>query len=340
MIKYMEEMRERRLERERKTLLITRKRTAIGVLRTYKIAHLPLTDVMPEPVDFCNFPEVVEIIGLPTDAEVTEASFADVTSRMDDLVHNWRTQIHSQLRSKVKDHLGYVAKRRALEDRKLKPVDPYYEDYLESLGADIKGKKKEVLPPLPDDAEIDQSIPLATTVFRCKSCFPSIGYPFSDIFSDGDFDDVFLDDFGPPQSKPIPLFYPKVMGHGCLTKSRTSPWDYPINNEPNFRIDFPMGTRTKWDCHPLQVDEESGKVARGIVEACGEDPLITTATKMDELDLRFACVNCVKWSKREVNEADAPVFTWRQAVRALTFDVSGGVSKQFAGPAWSAMPSQ
>jgi hypothetical protein len=310
MIKYMEEMRTRRLERERKALLVTRKRIAIGILRSYKIAHLPLTDVMPEPVDFCNFPEVVEIVVLPTETEVTEASFADVASKMDDLVQNWRTRIHSQLRSKIKDHLNLVARRRAWEQREL--PDPYYEGYVESLGADVKGKKKEVLPPLPDDAELDQSIPLATTVFRCRTCTSSIGLPGD--FSDSDFDD-FLGDIGGRRSKSIPLFYPKVMGHFCLTRSRTLPWDYPTTDEPNFRIDFPMGTRTKWDPHSLQVDEDAGKAARAVVEACGEDPLTATATKMDELDPRFACIHCVKWSKHEVNKADAPVFTWRQAVR-------------------------
>ncbi|OJA11870.1 hypothetical protein AZE42_03262 [Rhizopogon vesiculosus] len=312
MIEYMEDMKARRLERERKALLVARRRIAIGVLRSYKIAHLPLTDVMPEPADFCNFPEVVEIVELPTETEVTEASFADVTSQMDDLVHNWRTRIRSQLRTKVKDHSRHVARRRAWENRE--PSDPYYEDYVESLGAiDVKGKKKEVLPPVPDDAEIGQSILLATTVFRCKTCTPSAGL-HGDHFSGSDFDS-FLDDLEGPRPRSIPLFYPKVMGHSCLTKSRTLPWDYSASDDPNYRIDFPMSTRTKWDIRMLQVDEEAGKATRAVVEACDEDPLTITATKMDELDHRFACVDCVKWSKHEVNQADAPVFTWRQAVQ-------------------------
>ncbi|KAG0703640.1 hypothetical protein DFH29DRAFT_915440 [Suillus ampliporus] len=312
MIKYMEEMRTRRLERERKALLVTRKRTAIGILRSYKISHFPFTDVMPEPVDFCSFPEVIEIVGLPTETDVTEATFADVASQMDDLVHAWRTRIHSQLRARVKDNLLSGAKRRAWGERVTS--DPYYEEYVESLGAtiDVKGKKKEVSPPVPDDAEIDQSIPLATTVFRCKTCTPSIGLP-GDL-SDSDYDD-FLDSLGGRRSRSIPLFYPKVMGHCCLTRSRTLPWDYFATDDLNFRIDSPMSTRTKWNSHLLQVDEEASKAARAVVEACGEDPLITTATKMDELDSRFACVDCVKWSKHEVNQAEAPVFTWRSAVQ-------------------------
>jgi hypothetical protein len=235
---------------------------------------------------------------------------------MNGLIHNWRTRIYAQLRSKVKDNLSSIARRRAWEDRKT--PDPYYEDYVESLGADIKGKQKKVQPPVPDDAEIDQSIPLATTVFRCKVCNPYMEYPGGD-FSDMDIED-FLD-FGGHRSNSIPLFYPKVMGHYCLTRSRTLPWDYPITDDPNFRIDFPAGTRTKWGCHLLQVDEEASKAARAVVEACGEDPLTTTVTKMDELDPRFACTECVKWSKDEVDQADAPVFTWRQAVRALAFNV-------------------
>lgn len=312
MIKYMEEMRTRRLERERRALLIARKRTAIGVLRSYKIAHLPFTDVMPEAVDFCSFPEVIEIVGLPTETEVTEASFANVASNMDDLVHSWRTRIHSQLRARVRDNLLFSGKRRARAER-VAP-DPLYEEYVESLGAtiDVKGKKKEVPLPVPDDAEIDQMIPLATTVFRCKTCTPSIGLP-GDL-SDSDYDD-FLDILGGRRSRSIPLFYPKVMGHCCLTRSRTLPWDYFATDDPNFRIDFPMSTRTKWNTQLLQVDEEASKAARTVVEACGEDPLITTATKMDELDPRLACLDCMKWSKHEVNQGEVPVFTWRSAVQ-------------------------
>jgi hypothetical protein len=319
MIKYMEEMRTRRLERERRALLIARKRTAIGVLRSYKIAHLPFTDVMPEAVDFCSFPEVIEIVGLPTETEVTEASFANVASHMDDLVHSWRTRIHSQLRARVRDNLLFSGKRRARAER-VAP-DPLYEEYVESLGAtiDVKGKKKEVSLPVPDDAEIDQMIPLATTVFRCKTCTPSIGLP-GDL-SDSDYDD-FLDILGGRRSRSIPLFYPKVMGHCCLTRSRTLPWDYFATDDPNFRIDFPMSTRTKWNTQLLQVDEEASKAARTVVEACGEDPLITTATKMDELDPRLACLDCMKWSKHEVNQGEVPVFTWRSAVRTLLFGVS------------------
>ena len=319
MIKYMEVMKTQRLERERKTLIITRKRIAIGVLRSYKIARLPFTDVMPEPVDFCNFPEVVEIIGLPTETEVTEASFADVVSRMDGLVHDWRARIHSRLRSKVKDHLSFTARQHAWEDR-ITP-DPYYEEYLQSLGAmdDVKGKKKEVQPPIPDDAEIDQSIPLATTVFRCKSCIRFFGFSGGDL-PDSEVDD-FLDDLGGRRSSFIPLFYPKVMGHGCLTRSRTFPWDYPLTDDPSFRMDSPSCTRTKWDCHMLRVDEEAGKAARAVVEACGEDPLTTTATKMDELNPYFTCIQCLRWSKVEKNQASAPVFTWRQAVCVLASNI-------------------
>lgn len=312
MIKYMEEMKTRRLERERKALLIARKRTAIGALRRYKIAHLPFTGVMPEAVDFCSFPEVKAIVEMPTETEVTEASFADVSSRMHDLVNSWRTHIHSQLRARVKDNLFFASKRRASAERVTS--DPLYQEYVESLGAtiDVKGKKKEVSLPVPGDAEIDQMIPLATTVFRCKTCTPSIGLPGDS--SDSEYDD-FLDILGGRRSRSVPLFYPKVMGHCCLTRSRTLPWDYFATDDPNFRIDFPMSTRTNWNAHLLQVDEQASKAARTVVEACGEDPLITTATKMDELDPHLACLDCMRWSKHEVNQGEVPVFTWRSAVQ-------------------------
>lgn len=101
-----------------------------------------------------------------------------------------------------------------------------------------------------------------------------------------------------------------------------------------------MSTRTKWNTHLLQVDEEASKAARTVVEACGEDPLITTATKMDELDPRLACLDCMKWSKHEVNQGEVPVFSWRSAVRTLPFDASvATASDWFVGSAQNARAS-
>lgn len=123
----MEQTRACRIDKERREI-------AISVLRTYKLAHLPFPCPMPEPMDFCAFPEVLEIIQFPVETVVTEASFACVTAEMGYLIARWHDHIYDMLVARLK-HL---------------------------------------LPPLPAvlaDAEARRVLSLATTVFCCRgSC--------------------------------------------------------------------------------------------------------------------------------------------------------------------------
>ncbi|KIJ66489.1 hypothetical protein HYDPIDRAFT_129407 [Hydnomerulius pinastri MD-312] len=316
MINYMQQMKAQRLERERKALVISRKRIAVSILRAYKIAHLPLEQVMPEPMDFCAFPQVLEILELPTETAVTEDTFTGVVEQMDDLVAQWRGRILGQLVQRVKDCQSHKSKVNCLDENgDTVPMEPIAST--SSSDPKGKGKAKAVEPHIPDDPEIIEKLTIATTVFNCKSCNPRFSL-FFDMY-DSSSEDDFMDPWGLDipsrrhRGRSNPLFYPKVMGHRCLTKQRGFNWDHP-GSDPTRQLDYPMGTRTKWMPQPLQLDEKAGKVVANIVTTCGLDPATTTTAQMDELDPQLACLDCLQWSDEELDEADASVFSWRAAV--------------------------
>lgn len=321
----MQQMRTRRLERERKALVISRKRIAVSVLRAYKISRLPLTDVMPEPVDFCAIPEVSEILELPTDTQVTEDTFTTVVGKMDELIGEWRTRILGSIVQKVKETLYSHLLR---PHRQGETADSTFMDDSASSSAVPagKGKAKAVEPLIPDDSQIIQNLSLATTVFNCKSCNPRFGIscdPYSDFGSDTDSawsEDDFFDPWGfsfhRSRSGSNPLFFPKVMGHHCLTKQHEFNWDNS-SGDPTKQYDYPLGNRTCWNGNLLQVDEKAGKMAANVIATCGMDPETTTTAEMDESDLQLACLACLEWSNEVWDEAEASVFDWRGAVSYL-----------------------
>lgn len=324
----MEQMKTQRLERERKALIISRKKIAISILRAYKISHLPLTDVMPEPMDFCGMSQVLEILELPTETQVTESTFAPIVEKMDELIGEWRTRILESLVQKVKDSL-YSHRPRVNWSETADST--LMEDTASSSSADPmgKGKAKVVEPSIPDDSRIIQDLSLATTVFNCKCCNPRSGifYGLYDVDSSSDTDSTSSEDdlFDPwgfglgPRHQRLrsnPLFFPKVLGHRCLTKQHGFSWDNS-SGDPTKQYDYPMGNRTRWACHLLQVDEKAGKIAANVVTSCGLDPKKTTAAEMDQLNHELACLECLDWSDEEWGQADAPVFGWRAAVGSL-----------------------
>lgn len=304
MIKHMEDLRARRLQRERKALVFSRKQLAISILRTYKREQLPFTDIMPEPMDFCTFPEVSAIIDLPTETAVTGASFADVVSRLGELIAQWRIRTHNSFIDKFKDALSSKHQRTA--DALVEKQTNGEAKASASSSTDVKGKgkAKAVEPPLPDKAELVKVLSLATTVFRCDHCAADLWITY-----DGPFQ-------GFPSkhsASAIPLFYPKVMGHHCLTKGRAQ--ESPITaSEPISELRwYHRHVRTQWTCAPLQIDEQAEAVASNIIVACDRDPLTTTTAEMDTLDPKLACLSCPKWDPVVKDSCRASVFGWRAA---------------------------
>lgn len=174
MVSFMERMKAQRLERERKALVISRKRIAVSILRAYKLSRFPLMDVMPDPMDFCAISQVLEILELPTETPVTENTFAPVVEKMDELISEWRTRILGSLVQKVKDSLYSHRPRVSCPSE---TIDSTFVDNMPSPSTHPtgKGKAKDVEPSIPGDSRITQDLSLATTVFSCKCCNPRFG---------------------------------------------------------------------------------------------------------------------------------------------------------------------
>jgi hypothetical protein len=314
----MEEMKIHRLRRERQALLISRKPTAIGILRAYKISQLPFAEVMPEPVDFCAFPEVKAISELPNDVTVDESSFSEIVPLLPNIINRWRTNIIQRLAARV---------RQAREDEK-----QLLRQNQAPASETAASEENNQPPPAPANAEESTAIgydpaekmKLATTVFKCRKC--------AEIYRNWPYclGNVDLACHKPPSIADItyPLFYPQVLGHRCLTMPETDDYSAYTNNDQSVRLDvdvsrfanwYSLHCRRSWDCFYLAVDARSGKRVAKIVEACGLDPATATADDMDLVDTRLGCPNCLEWRHLGPNTAKLKSFGWREAVRTVAF---------------------
>jgi hypothetical protein len=290
LIEYMEQMKTKRLDRKRKAI-------AINVLRAYKISSLPWTEVMPEPVDFCTLPEIKAVLRLPNDAEVDESTFSDILPKFPEMFDRWRGDIRRLLIKRFKKA----------------QIDQFSID-------EAYGRKPLITRQLThaSDDEVISIMALATTVFKCLNCQDSAW----NVNEDPDMEDIIpachMDDGSFPD---YPLFYPKVLGHHCLTVATDSWADIPgeDNPDPSVRLDIAEDGRDRyrkpWSCRCLAVDANAGKMAEQIIRACGLDPLQATAEEMDALDPRLACLDCaIRYTDKTVSD----VYSWRSAVSADT----------------------
>jgi hypothetical protein len=285
LVTYMEQMKTKRLER--------RKVAAINVLRAYKIACLPWTDIMPEPVDFCEFPEIKAILELPDDADVDEFTFSNIVPNFPDIFDQWRVSMH---------HLLVDRFRQAQKDQLKLTVDFGFQHFtaVPSIHA--------------TDEDVLKMIRLATTVFKCRSCDENryrLGAGPDHALPAFDKTAIRADEHNS-------LFYPQILGHHCLTVATESQWDYiqtERSRDPSVRLDISPyeGNRHRksWTCQSLVVDAHAGKMAEGIIAACGLDHTLATVEEMDCLDAKLACMNCATQTS---NKIMVPVYAWRSAV--------------------------
>jgi hypothetical protein len=119
-----------------------------------------------------------------------------------------------------------------------------------------------------DEPDVSQ-LQLATTYFYCQTCQG-------------------------------PILYPRILAHSCLMKpgpleghsTLQELWTAARRRPCNFTFD------------EIRFHREWFEAARQIVLACGQDPAVTTASLMDDLDARFECRFCYRLA-----------MTWRAAVR-------------------------
>ena len=287
----MEKMKAKRLERDYKALKLTRKNIAMDVIRSFKMSNHPERQCFPEPPDYCQFPQIQEIVDLPANVQVSASTFADVLHLLPDLCGEWRKQIIGQVMEVVK-----------AKERVNQSMDPFFDVCYNSDCDELMGpppKKTEI--PKMSDEEAAAKIRLAATVFDCRRCDPRE----DDIAS-------FSWGFGPEldyQYNRHPsrlLFYPQIMGHfPCLTRAPSYQFDtwglYPSQTETRDPTTF-LGygsskERRAWHSF-LQHNAYVSKMAEALVEVAGLDPASATSEDMDKLDIRFVCGICLRRKKQ------------------------------------------
>ncbi|KAJ7170227.1 hypothetical protein C8R46DRAFT_1091609 [Mycena filopes] len=137
MVRYMEQMKVKRLAREHVAIVLARKKIAGKVLRTFKRSQLPWTDVMPGPADFYEFPKIKDILTQPSEAVVEEQTFEVLLSEFPGMFATWREGLTDQV-MKV---------------------------YRVQRGLDID-----------DNESIKTELTLAVSVFKCGHCSDSSGW--------------------------------------------------------------------------------------------------------------------------------------------------------------------
>ena len=313
----MGEMREKRFKREFAAIVNERKRSALAVLRTYKNARLPETEIMLQGPDFCHFPVILEVLNQAADVEVDVSSFDDIIPRLPELFTEWRDSIKQKMMQVVKKHNTSRGN-----------------SYLNFMfGMDVSmcdcdcDCEYETPPPVgPNshltDEELSRKLTLASTVFTCNC-----GDGYDDYPSFYDYDSDSEDDY--PSSTKV-LFYPQVMGHSCLARvTKMFLWEFSSTNDPSCRLEYGRSERKQWDGTSLSLLTTAGRTARHIIQLAGLDPDLATTDEMDQLELRFKCCACTMMvpslpeSENEDGEDEDngynydpvfPVFDWRGAV--------------------------
>ncbi|KIM88893.1 hypothetical protein PILCRDRAFT_813893 [Piloderma croceum F 1598] len=302
MVKYMEEMKTNRLDRERKALIVARKFPAINILCEYKKSLLPWTEsIMPEPVDFCNFAPVKAVLELPSDVEVDESSFIGIFLLLPSLFADWRVDIEKQMLK----GFGRMVKnsQRATRDLAfLGPFRAFIREDTESVDEDSSD----------EDTELAENIALATTVFKCHDCSFSNWATYWDSSDDEDDEAIGPFAFSQGSAAREPLFYPHVMGHACLTRKIDFSCD---RSDPSIFLDQVDRTRMSWSCKKLEVSKRAKTMMEAIVDRCGLEPLVATANEMDNQDTLLGCPLCANWTDSTSNDAKIPVFGWRAALK-------------------------
>lgn len=287
----------RRLDRERTHLLNSRRIHAIEHLRRLKRAALPFTKLFPSALDWCSFPPIKAIIEQPLHINVDFEAFSplDLANPDSELLENWRRNVHQELcdllRAAAENEPGLL-----WSDLKRDTLEP-------DLG-----------PLETDDAEALRRLKLATTVFGCNRCGSCSCHhessPANHVHVGSDSE---------------PLFYPGVMSHGCLTRSRLRVAKYRLDQlelDVSWYLDTPDNEgqlhRCRWSVEHLCVDVELGKLATNLVTKVGQDPSTATASDMDQLGIQVICTSCqpkTTTTPSGPSSMKRAVFGWRTAVR-------------------------
>ncbi|KAF8807884.1 hypothetical protein BYT27DRAFT_7099840 [Phlegmacium glaucopus] len=331
-LEFMAEMRDKRLKREFAALVDRRKQSALTVLRTFKNARLPETEIMPQGPDFCHFSVISEVLNQAVNVEVDVSSFNDIIPLLPELVSEWRESTKRKMIQVVK--LQNSIRRPCAHKYLFNEIDEYTDETDEYMSDETDEYTDEMdeymdedkAPPVgPNlhltDEELSQKLTLASTVFTCKcgGSYNDYFQPFYDFSDDDDDDD---DDDGCWSTRKI-LFYPQVMGHNCLVRvSKWFPWQFSSTTDPSRLLEHRRSERKQWDSSGLSLHPSAGRTAQHIIRLAGLDPDLATSHEMDQSDVRFRCSACASRVAPERdtdndNDAIFRLFDWRGAVRKM-----------------------
>ncbi|PPQ99540.1 hypothetical protein CVT24_005330 [Panaeolus cyanescens] len=316
-IAYMEKMREKRLNRERAALIVQRKEMAAEAWCTYKASHVHDRQLLPNPVELCAFQPVADIINQDSDSNVTSESFQSLFPQFDEFASQWRRSVHTLFYEQLKKPIAVD------DDFDVGYYDDDYGGWSDDFDDWTFGSRKVRTEASPvahmSNQEIEHHVALARTVFSCTKCdkkarsddWTSSWFP---IFSDG------------ISNRHNPLFYPQVLGHDCCD-SRFRGW---TDEEEDF---FNMYTSSaprflpllqNWSPECLVIDADMSNLARCMLSIVdGIDPLTVSVKDMDNLNIRFTCLQtgCVQKPSQpvgsQITDVDSrlgPSFDWRGAI--------------------------
>ncbi|TFK26760.1 hypothetical protein FA15DRAFT_754756 [Coprinopsis marcescibilis] len=323
-LKFMNDVREKRLERELKPVVIQRKAHAGRFLRDVKNRMLPCTDLLPEAPNFCGLRPVQEILTQPVDSTVDVSTFEHALPNVNDIFRSWREQVIRRLHFLI---LSEEISMCLLEQRMYPRGSRQMLEQLSGPGTEFRatdlilamGIARESPHPVSTLREINTRMRLATTVYSCRACVDLLV--------------VHNDREGDYRKEPLhlrtkPLFYPQVLGHRCLTRASSS---WAPSDDASLSLEKLAVRRTELDMGKIQLETRHCQVAASVVKAAGMDPATTTAEDMDRLDIRFRCKDCGPWFRqsRELDgehgpdQHDTPSqgcyvqdhYSWRAAVR-------------------------
>ncbi|KAF9469536.1 hypothetical protein BDZ94DRAFT_5246 [Collybia nuda] len=311
-LEFMAGMREKRLLRERAELILERKNTAAQFLRTYKNARLPYIEILPERLDFSEFPPIKTILELPSEVDVTEATFDSVLPQLPSLIEGWRGEINQKMIRTMK--VNEVAARQHASISRMMLLWGEDPDEMDHPELDESTSTE-------TDEEAATRMKLATTVFQCNTCTEYSWWHDDDDLSSKSSEGSSMDEWSASDESSmalddvVPLFYPDVLGHLCLTRAPHRFWSWGRRVDACKRLDSMTKIRRKWTSRPLRVDRTIGKYAESVVRAAGLDPEITTVAEMDALDIMFGCMRCIlPVGSYSDHTGYTMAYGWREAV--------------------------
>lgn len=293
MIEYMESMKNKRLERERRARILRRRWTVVSIFRQFKIASLQnSSDLLPVPADFMAFRQVKALFDDPSDSEWTGETLHEFGLQIPQIVSDWRQKIrgdlafhiHSLLQAKNGKHMSPEAK---------------------------------VEPALANE-EAFRLMDLAATAYRCQQCSISEG-----LHTD---EEERPDPYGAPETKV--LFFPEVLGHHCFIHAwKVNPGGTRLSrsNEQNQELEevlwsMRLGSQCPVHFSKVVLDERYSSIAAALVKMVGLSPENAKARDMDNLERRFYCQSCYGEKLKQASLAGSdfvtiPYCNWREMVR-------------------------